>query len=498
MNNKRIVKNTLFLYIRMFLLMGISLYTSRLVLNTLGFEDYGIYNIVGGVIVLFGFISSALTGATRRFLNFSLGKHDELEAKSTFSTCFSIHVLIAILIFILGETIGLWFLNTSLNIPENRLYAANWVYQFSIVSTCIGIIGIPFDSTIVAYEKMSIYAYISIVEGILKLLTVFLLIDSPFDKLIYYACLILCISILISGFKWVYCIKRFSICLIRLNFEGKAFKEILSFSGWSLFGQIAYIGSTTGLNMIINIFFGVILNAAMGIAQQVNSAIYNFVSNFQVAFNPQLVQSYSSGDMEAHRRLISRSSRLSYYLLFIIALPILVNTNFILQIWLTDVPDKTTIFTQLIIIFSLIEAIGAPLWMSMQAIGRIKIYQIIISSINILNLPFAYLSLKYQSSAESIFYIKIVLGIIMYIFRILYVLPKIQYSIVKYIRGVLFPSLSVTIISGLGVYIVSLYTVELYKFIFTTITSILFCVLAIYFIGINKEERNTIFNILMK
>ena len=482
----------------MFLLMGISLYTSRLVLNTLGFEDYGIYNIVGGVIVLFGFISSALTGATRRFLNFSLGKHDELEAKSTFSTCFSIHVLIAILIFILGETIGLWFLNTSLNIPENRLYTANWVYQFSIVSTCIGIIGIPFDSTIVAYEKMSIYAYISIVEGILKLLTVFLLIDSPFDKLIYYACLILCISILISGFKWVYCIKRFSICLIRLNFEGKAFKEILSFSGWSLFGQIAYIGSTTGLNMIINIFFGVILNAAMGIAQQVNSAIYNFVSNFQVAFNPQLVQSYSSGDMESHRKLISRSSRLSYYLLFIIALPILVNTNFILQLWLTDVPDKTVIFTQLIIIFSLLEAIGAPLWMSMQAIGRIKIYQIVISSINILNLPLAYLSLEYQSSAESIFYIKIILGVVMYIFRISYILPKIQYSITKYFRGVLFPSLFVTIISGVGVYIVSLYTVELYKFIFTTITSILFCILTIYFIGISKEERNKISNILIK
>ena len=482
----------------MFLLMGISLYTSRLVLNTLGFEDYGIYNIVGGVIVLFGFISSALTGATRRFLNFSLGKQNELETRNTFSVCFSIHVLIAILIFILSETIGLWFLNTYLNIPENRLYAANWVYQLSIVSTCIGIIGIPFDSTIVAYEKMSIYAYISIIEGFLKLLIVFLLIASPFDKLIYYASLILVISILISGFKWFYCIKEFPICQIKLNFEGKAFKEILSFSGWSLFGQIAYIGSTTGLNMIINIFFGVILNAAMGIAQQVNSAVYNFVSNFQVAFNPQLVQSYSSGDMEAHRRLISRSSRLSYYLLFIIALPILVNTNFILQIWLTDVPDKTTIFTQLIIIFSLIEAIGAPLWMSMQAIGRIKIYQIIISSINILNLPFAYLSLKYQSSAESIFYIKIVLGIIMYIFRILYVLPKIQYSIVKYIRGVLFPSLSVTIISGLGVYIVSLYTVELYKFIFTTITSISFCILTIYFIGINKEERNKISNILIK
>ena len=497
-NNKRIVKNTLFLYIRMFLLMGISLYTSRLVLGVLGFEDYGIYNIVGSVIVLFGFISSALTGTTRRFLNFSLGKNNESETKKTFSICFSIHVLIAILIFILGETIGLWFLNTYLNIPENRLYAANWVYQFSIVSTCIGIIGIPFDSTIVAYEKMSIYAYIAIVEGILKLVIVFLLIDSSFDKLIYYASLILLIGIFINGFKWFYCIRKFSICEIRLNFEGKVFKDVLSFSGWSLFGQIAYIGSTTGLNMIINIFFGVILNAAMGIAQQVNSAIYNFVSNFQMAFNPQLVQSYSSGELEAHRNLISRASRLSYYLLFIIALPILINTDFILQVWLTNIPDKTVIFTQLIIIFSLIEAIGAPLWMSMQAIGHIKVYQIIISSINILNLPLAYLSLRYQSSAESIFYIKIALGIVMFIFRIYYILPKIQYSIIGYLKGVLFPSLFVSIIPGLGVYIVSLYAIGLYKFVFTTIISILLCVLTIYFLGINKEERNKISNILIK
>jgi len=497
-NNKRIAKNTLFLYIRMLLLLGISLYTSRLVLRILGFEDYGIYNIVGSVIVLFGFINSALTGATRRFLNFSLGKNNNDETKNTFSACFSIHVLIAVLIFILGETIGLWLLNTYLNIPEERLYAANWVYQFSIVSTCIGIIGVPFESTIVAYERMSIYAYISIMEGILKLLIVFLLIDSPFDKLIYYASLILLIGLLINGIKWFYCIKTFSICQVKLRFESKTFREILSFSGWSLFGQIAYIGSTTGLNMIINIFFGVILNAAMGIAQQVNTAIYNFVSNFQVAFNPQLIQSYSSGDMAAHRKLISRSSRLSYYLLFIIALPILANTDFILQIWLTDVPNKTAIFTQLIIIFSLIDAIGAPLWMSMQAIGRIKVYQIIISSINILNLPLAYLSLKYQSSAEFIFYIKIALGIVMYIFRIYYILPKILYSITDYFKDVLFPSLSVSIISGLGVYIISLYTIGVYKFFFTTIVSILLCGLSIYFLGINKEERNKISNILMK
>lgn len=482
----------------MFILMGISLYTSRLVLATLGAEDYGIYNIVGSVIVLFGFINNALSGSTRRFINFSLGKGDEAYAQQTFSASLTIHFIICCVIILLGETIGLWFLNTYLNIPEARMYAANWVYQFSIMATCIGIIGTPFEASIVAYEKMSIYAYISVAEAILKLLIVFLLLNTYFDKLIYYAFLILAVNISITLCKWIYCLKKIRICKIQWSNNHSLLKRIASFSGWSLFGQIAYIGSTTGLNMIINMFYGVLLNAAIGIAQQINSAIYNFVSNFQTAFNPQLVQTYSANNLAEHRILISRASRLSFFLLFVIAIPIIFNIDFILNIWLKDVPEKTAQFAVLIIIYSLIDAINAPLWMSMQAIGKIKAYQITVSSINILNVPLAYLALKYGGIPELIYYIKIFTGILLFIYRIIHILPKIQYKTANYFKDIIYPVSAISIIVITCMYFLSsIIENDILKLIITTFTALISSGILIYYIGVNKSERNKI-NIIIE
>lgn len=497
-DNKRIAKNTLLLYLRMFLLMGISLYTSRIVLDTLGVEDFGVYNIVGSVIILFSFINNALTAATRRFINFNLGKKNTQDSSKAFSASLTIHFIICIILIILSESLGLWFLNTQLNIPENRMYAANWVYQFSVFSACIGIIGAPYESTIVAYEKMSVYSYLSIIEGIFKLIIVYLLVICTIDKLIFYSALIFIVGILISTSKWIYCNLNFPICKYKFALDKPMLKSIASFSGWSLFGQIAYIGSTAGLNMIINIFCGVALNAATGIAQQINSAIYNFVSNFQTAFNPQLIQTYSSGDLEVHRLLLSRASRISYYLLYIISLPVLINTNYILHFWLKTVPDHSVTFTQLIITFSLIEALGAPLWMSMQATGKIKIYQIIVSSINVLNIPIAFICLHQGLSVESIFFAKILIGLLMYAFRIFYILPQIQFPYTDYLKKVVYPAAIITLLTFSILLTVSTYLDGGVKLLITTPLSVTLCICLIYFIGINKEEKKTILQIIKK
>ena len=483
----------------MFILMGISLYTSRLVLATLGAEDYGIYNIVGSVIVLFGFINNALSGSTRRFINFSLGQGDEGYAQQIFSASLTIHFIICCIIILLGETVGLWFLNTYLNIPDTRMEAANWVYQFSIMATCIGIIGTPFEASIVAYEKMSIYAYISIAEAILKLLIVFLLLNTHFDKLIFYSFLILAVNISITLCKWTYCLKKIRICKIQWSNNHGLLKRIASFSGWSLFGQIAYIGSTTGLNMIINMFYGVLLNAAIGIAQQINSAIYNFVSNFQTAFNPQLVQTYSANNLAEHRILISRASRLSFILIFLIVLPLCININYFLHLWLKDVPQYTESITLLILVFSIFEAIGTPLWMSMQAIGDIKTYQIIISAINLLLLLISIAALKFGADIEIIFSIKLIIGIIIYFFRLVHILPKINYHLSSYVKDVLLPIIAISLFSTTLSLLVHFNILdENVNFIFTSLTSICVSVMLFYIIGITKHERHVINTIITK
>lgn len=483
----------------MFILMGISLYTSRIVLTALGAEDYGIYNIVGSVIVLFSFINNALTNSTRRFINFSLGKDDGNDARHIFSVSFTIHLIISLLIFFIGETIGLWFLKTYLNIPEARESAAFWVYQFSIGSTCIGIIGAPFEAAIVAYEKMSIYAYLSIFEGILKLIIVYFLVLVNIDKLIFYSFLILVVCLIINISKWIYCKISIPITSIKLQYDTLLFKKIGSFSGWSLFGQIAYVGGTTGLNMLINMFFGVLLNAAIGIAQQINTAIYNFVSSFQTAFNPQLIQTYSSGKLEEHRLLLSRASRISFYLLLIISIPLILNIDYILQIWLNDVPEHTAIFTKLIIACSLIEALGSPLWMSMSAIGNIRNYQIIVSSINFSTIFIAYIALKFGAIPEIIFVIKMNIGIALYIFRIFYILPKLNYRIKLYCKEVVFPCSVISATISLLIYFICIPIDDnLFRLLISIICTIFFATILIYAFGINDQEKTIINNYFKK
>ncbi len=491
-NNKKIFKNTIVLYFRMLLLMAISLYTSRLFLSILGVEDYGIYNIVGSIIVLFSFINNALSSATRRFINAELGKNDISSTRRVFSICITTHIFIAFLIILLGESVGLYILNSYLNIPVDRMYAANWVYQFSIAGACVGILGSPLEAVIIAYERMNIYAYISIAEAIAKLLILYILYVSPLDKLIVYSFAILIVNLLISGIKYIYCIKSFPICKYTFFFNAKIYQPFLFFSGWSLLGQIAYVASTTGVNMIINNFCGVVINASIGIARQVNNVVYNCVSGFQSAFNPQLIQTYSSDNLTDHKLLLSRASKISYFLLFICSFPVLINIQYLLKLWLDVVPPHTATLCKLMIISSMIEAFGVPIWMSMQAIGKVKFYQIIISIINALNVPLTYIALRIGSQVEIVFVINVIIGFCILTFRILYVLPKIKYGLVSYLQTTLLPAILVTIIHSIIMLLICNFMSSDNNTIYFVSTSIISLLLSLFLIiccGITKSER---------
>lgn len=470
--------------------MAISLYTSRAILEILGIANYGIYNVVGGVLVLFSFLTSALSSSTRRFLNYWLGRNDKTILKKIFSVCFTIHVAIACIIILLGETIGLWLVNRVLNLPVDKIYAANWVYQITILSAVVGILSVPFEAAIVAKEKLNVYAYISIVEALLKLLMVFLLFHSLFDVLIYYAVLLFLVTNIVTVFKIIYCWRKFDFCRPRLIFDKSNLKEIGSFTGWSLFGQLAYVGSTTGINMIINVFLGVTINAAVGIANQVNNIVYNFVANFQTSFNPQLIQTYSADNLVEHRVLISRASRISLYLLLLVTVPVIFNVKFLLHLWLVKVPEFAAPFLTAILIASIIEAYSAPLWMSMQAVGKIRNYQVTVSLINFTIIPYAFIILYLDFSPVLIFVFQVFLNIVLLIYRIVYILPKVGQSRNDYLtNNVLRSAVIVASVFIASEILARVIDVPWTKLIVTTSVSTVTLVSLVFFIGLTSQEQ---------
>lgn len=488
-NNKRIAKNTLMLYFRLLITMVVSLYTSRIVLNTLGISDFGIYNIVGGVVILFAFLNQAMSNATQRFLNFEIGKKDFEQLKKVFSASITIHVSIAIIVLVLSETIGLWFVNTQLNLPAERMDAVNWVYQFTILTFIINIIRVPYNAIIIAHEQMSFYAYVSIIEVLLKLSVVFLLQYLGYDKLKLYGVLISAVAIIVISVYKIYCNKKFESSRYSFFWDASIYKQLGSYSGWSLFGGIAAVGAQQGLNILLNIFWGVAVNAAMGIAAQVSSAVYSFTSSFQKAFNPQIVKSYASNDRTYFMSLIFQASRFSYYLVLFLALPILINTTFILEVWLQIVPEYSASFCRLIILYLLIDAIWAPLWMSVEATGVIRNYQILLGSLILLNIPLTYIFLKLGFPPECGLFIRVVINLITFFATILYLRPRIDFPARQYIREVILPVSLVTLMALPLPLIVNQYFSNWGGFIVTTITAVLSTLLCIYVVGIKKNER---------
>lgn len=494
-STSRIAKNTLFLYFRQILIMLVSLYTVRVVLATLGAEDYGIYNVVAGVVVMFSFVNNAMASGTQRFLNYSLGQGDMVQTRETFSASLAIHAGISLVFIALAETVGLWFVSTRLNVPPMRHHAAIIAYQLAVVTIVFNIFRVPYNALIIAYERMGFFAGISILESTLKLTVVFLLRIQNADRLILYATLISTVSlIMLMCYKW-YCNRSFEIARFRKIQRITVAKELLSFSGWTLFGSATNIANAQGSNIILNLFTTVTVNAAVGIANNVSDAAYSFVRNFQIAFNPQIVKSYATGERKAFENLVCRAAKCSFYLFFLIALPFFVNSEFVLQLWLKTVPEYTTAFVQLILIWLLIETISAPLYMAVQTIGKIKWYQLVIGSITILNLPIAGLAFYLGASPLWMLYIRIALSIVALFFRIAICKKLVSLPVMPFSIEALLKPVCITVVSGFLIMQIKAISFDGWSqlFLTTSVSTVLISMLVL-FVGLKKEERQAFFN----
>lgn len=489
-NNKRIAKNTLFLYIRMLFSMGVSLFTSRVILQTLGVENYGIYSVVGGIITMFAFINGGMVSATQRFLTFEIGKGNTVQLNKVFSTALQIHTLIAFTVVLFGETVGVWFLYKELVIPAERMTAAFWVYQCSIIACVVNIMSIPYNATIIAHEKMSAFAYISIFEVILKLLIVYMLYITPWDKLISYAVLILIVQLTIRSIYARYCNKHFAETHYHHKIDKPLFKEMIGFAGWSFWGNLSTVLYTQGLNMLLNIFFGPIVNAARGIAIQVQGAIQQFVNNFQMALNPQITKNYATGQLTQMHNLMFRSARFSFFLLYILTLPILLETDCILTLWLKTVPDNAAVFTRWIIGVSLIYTIANPCIVANQASGKVKVYQAVVGGILLTILPISYVVLKLGAPAYSVFIVHFCIESIAQLARMYMLRKLIHLPIRAYMRNIYLPVIVVATVSCIPPVITQMYcSGGLAGLIIVATTSIISVSLTIAFLGLTKEER---------
>lgn len=490
-NNKRIAKNTLMLYFRMILTMLVSLYTSRLVLNTLGVEDYGTYNVVGGVVTMFGFFNGAMSVATQRFLSFDLGRNDYIQLSKTFNATQLIHIGIALLVFILAETIGLWFVNNQLNLPEGRMEAARWVYHFSVMSFLVSIIQVPYNAVIISRERMSVYAYVSILEVLLKLLIVFMLTLIAFDKLKLFAILLFAVSFIVACIYRIYTLRNFEETRFELVKDKILYKTLISYSAWSLFGNIAGVAKGQGVSIILNIFFGTVMNAAQGVAIQISAAVTSFVSNFQMASNPQIIKSYASEDKVYMTNLVIRTSKFSFYLLFILTLPVMLEIEYILKLWLKHVPDYTAIFTRLILINALIDTVSGPLIISLVSTGKIKVYQSVVGILLILILPISYCFFKFGFPPESTFFISISIAIIAFIFRLLLTKKQIpEFSIRQFLHEVIIRNIPVILLSVLITWLIrNNMQVGFTRLVIVTFTSFCISTITIYLIGLKSNEK---------
>lgn len=483
-NNKRIAKNTLLLYFRMLFMMLVSLYTSRVVLNTLGVVDFGINNVVGGVIAMLGFLTGSLGAASSRYITYDLGKGDLDVMKKTFGNIKSIHYILAGIILLLGETIGLWFMTTKLQIPEGREIAAFWVYQFSILSSMMAVITVPYNATIIAHEKMSAFAYITIVDAVLKLLIVYLLVVIPFDKLIIYAILLFCIQVFDQVVYIAYCSRHFKEVHTKCCYDKKLFREIFIFAGWTMNGNLAVIGYTQGLNILLNMFFGPVVNAARGIAVQVQNVCQQFCNNFQMALNPQLTKSYAQGDFQMMHRLLVKSSKFSFFILFFIAMPLMFEADIVLKAWLGIVPEHTVNFLRLIMVVGLLYTLSNPVIVSVHATGRLKNFQLIEGTMLLMIVPIAYFLLKYCGiRPEYVFVVHIIVEICTQFARLKIVLPMINMNLNFYYEKVVWPILLVVILSPILPYLLYRNLSEGYVSFFIVCSVCVICSSIIIFYG---------------
>ncbi len=492
-DNKRIVKNTLMLYVRMVLIMIITLYTSRIVIEALGIEDYGIYNIVGGLVVAFSLLTNSLSSVGARFITYHLGCGEFEKLRSVYSNTVNIQLYISIIIIIVAETIGLWFLNYKLNIPEHRIYAANWVYQFSVLTFIVKLLYVPYNSLIIAHEKMSVYAYVSIIEAFFQLVIVFLLLFIKTDSLILYSIFTFVASVLVWILYHCYCRKQFDECRYSIKLEKKIFKDMASFAGWNVIGTSAGVLRNQGVDIIVNLFFGVTINAARGISNQVNVAVTRFTQNFVTAINPQITKSYALGDYDRLHSLVLQGAKFSYYLLLFISLPIIIEAPYILKIWLTDVPEHSAAFTRLQIIVSLIASLSMTNITAMLATGNIKKYQIIVGCISLLNFPISYFALAMGFNAASTYIVAIFIEILCLIARFYMSKKLIGLGFRKFFQQVGFRILFISLLCPIVPLLVSLMMCTGFVELVTVCSvSFLSSAIIIMLVGLRKNEKDMI------
>ena len=491
-NTKRIAKNTLMLYARMLFSMLVSLYTSRVVLNTLGVEDFGIYNAVGGFVAMFSLVSSSLSSSVSRFLTFELGRGDMRRLKEKFSMSVVIHIALAVIIFILAESVGIWFLNTQMTIPAERLTAANWVFQASILAFMFGISSIPYNALITSHERMSAFAYIGILDVVLRLLIVLFIAYDPwnYDKLIAYALLLVAVRIFLQCIYLWYCRRNFEECRVKLHFNKIYWKKISAFAGWNFIGSGAYLFNTQGINILMNLFFGVGINAARGVATQMDATVQAFVGNFTTALNPQITKSYASNDLDYMHTLICRGAKYSYFLMFFFIVPLILETSQILSIWLVNIPNHAITFVRLTLLSSMITVIGNSLFTAQMATGNIKKYQITVTMVGLWVFPFSYVLFKLGFPPESAYVAYILIYFSLIFVRIYLVKDLIQLSWQKYFKDVL---LKITIVSVCSCVIPCLFYFNMQpsftRLLTICIVSTVSTTVFMYSLGLEKSER---------
>lgn len=490
-NDKRIAKNTLVLYFRMLFLMLVSLYTSRVILEALGVEDYGIYNVVGGFVSMFALISAALTSACSRFLNFELGKGNPERQNVVFSTAVTIQWGLAILVAVLSEAIGVWYVNNVMVLPPERLTAANWCFQFSVFNFCMNLITVPYNASIIAHEKMKAFAYVSIFQGVAQLGISFLVYYEPFDRLVFYAFMLMTLQFLIRYMYQVYCWKHFSECHYRFVIDKPLLKHMFSYSLWHLIGNGASVLKSHGVNLVLNYFYGPAVNAARGIANQVDGVINQFSSNYMMAMNPQITQSYARGELKSMFQLVNRGSRLSFYLLFMLGLPLIINADYILHIWLKEVPAHTVVFVQLTLISMMISSVSRPLITAQNATGNVRNYQLVVGGVLLLNLPLSYLFLYLGMMPEIVVVVAIVVEIQAFLAR-MYMLPSTikDFNPFLFIRDVILKCFIVVLLAVPIPALIYFYLPEnIYTFILNVFVCIFCSAVVIYYLGCDANER---------
>ena len=496
--SRTIAKNTLMLYVRMIFLLLVGFYTSRVVLDSLGEDDYGIYGVVGGVVAMFSIISGALNSAVSRFITFEMGKGEKARLDKVYSTSVLIQISLSFIIVAICEPVGIWFIRNEMTIAPDRIPAALWVLQFSLLSFVINLMSVPQMASITAHEKMSAYAYIGILDGILRLAVALLIVHSPTDRLIWYSALMAVAVMAVRIAYGVYCRMHFPECRFRLSFEKGLVKDMFSFAGWNFIGVTSGVLRDQGGNILVNIFFTTAMNAARGIAVQLNGAVQGFVTNFMTAVNPQITKSYASGDRDYMLTLVKKSSRMAFFLLFIIALPLLFNTEYLLEIWLKEVPEHSASFVRLFLIFALSESLSSPLITAQLATGNIRNYQIIVGGLQLLNLPVSYIFLKYGAPAQATVAVSIVMSQICLVARLMLLKHMVGLSPKEFFTQVYIKVLAVSAAAlALPLLLAGVMPCGLTGFCISVLLCVLCAGMSILYLGCTRGERQEIVSMIL-